>query len=1093
MASLFLSSAQSSSPYVVDWMSREWYLIAIVATAFFAHPLSSIAQETRTQQVQLDQGWNLVSLNVRPSDSSLASIFGANADQILMVKDEDGDVYAPGEGIEQITTWRSGEGYWVQARTAITLEVTGTGICPDSASLLLEEGGNIVPYFSFRAQSAESALTSVEEALVVVEADGGERYSPSASTPSLDSLRPGQAYKVYVDRSDTLRYPRMVSTLDEALADGANLSVGQTITIGGERGAGDTFEVTSSGNETNGGTVFVFDEDVSAEKTYTTNDFHPNLPDTDLVWGTFSARVGAGTGEVVQDLDMHGSHPWTQSPGDPPFIDFKGGELHKYNSGNLYDVRNFIGDGPSYDITYRYKTATSDRRLERQGVTNSVNIDWWGAPEADPNNPTDAWPYIGWALHVAGDLYQEKNIDWAYVDINGEYYYHHTIVEQEGTMLRGVDTDRSVPGESWTTNAKLTVTPGKALYHKSSNYDQNAENDVRGALASKAQITNQYLAEKWGIQDVELDGNYPNNKHPFNRSDFDSFGLEGWLQNSGDWCGFNTTGKGSKSYASDAVAHFDNVYVHHYGANGMATSRGLEIDANNVRGANSVRNHSLYHFWGDNISNITAKGYSWAVPLKLGSKDDERATYSNVTYEAGDPNPEGYVDSEVFNIIGGNLEIDGITIDMRGGKNRTGWINDKATTNEYRNATIYTSTAQSTFTLQAPRAKPNDELFENFTIYSNGDGPEIAGRGFTQKGMTFKDFTIEVGQNASGASTQPPLGMTLSDKFSNLDRPGRLDIKNLNYKRTLNAVLFKGGGGSDDVKNGLPRDFFISGSSFDNSDLFDSDGRWSLYGDTDENFRNARFYLHDTTIELPSSYKYPTPNWEDRGPIRHGIGSADGAHAPFKLRDVTDQAGRVSDQTGTYTSDASDEGNDFVLISTNLIYRAWGRSATVTSGNRTVQSVEVVNSDGTVRSKARGVNQREPYLKVNLDNAIQNGNTITVDWEAYATPLNEYQTTGAFVSRPVYDRTSGSNKGPLTSGDGPFTFDLRGVVVSQESKDVPNYTVSSGDTSVATVSMQGDGYTLELTEQGTGTATITVAGEILGIGTATDTFKVTVE
>jgi hypothetical protein len=67
------------------------------------------------------------------------------------------------------------------------------------------------------------------------------------------------------------------------------------------------------------------------------------------------------------------------------------------------------------------------------------------------------------------------------------------------------------------------------------------------------------------------------------------------------------------------------------------------------------------------------------------------------------------------------------------------------------------------------------------------------------------------------------------------------------------------------------------------------------------------------------------------------------------------------------------------------------------------------------------------------------------------------------------------------------------VAASQESREKIVYTASSGDTSVVTANVQSDDYTLELTEQGTGTATITITGSIDGIGTTTDTFQVTIE
>jgi hypothetical protein len=146
--------------------------------------------------------------------------------------------------------------------------------------------------------------------------------------------------------------------------------------------------------------------------------------------------------------------------------------------------------------------------------------------------------------------------------------------------------------------------------------------------------------------------------------------------------------------------------------------------------------------------------------------------------------------------------------------------------------------------------------------------------------------------------------------------------------------------------------------------------------------------------------------------------------------------------------------------------------------------------DGTVQDNLS--NAEDHVLRVNLDQAIESGNTITVDWSAQVTPDDAYKTTGVFIARRVEDE-NGNPSLSFTSGNGSWAYDLRGVASSQESGERVVYTASSGNTSVVTASVQSDGYTLELTEQGTGTATITVTGEISGVGMAETTFEVTIQ
>jgi hypothetical protein len=203
-----------------------------------------------------------------------------------------------------------------------------------------------------------------------------------------------------------------------------------------------------------------------------------------------------------------------------------------------------------------------------------------------------------------------------------------------------------------------------------------------------------------------------------------------------------------------------------------------------------------------------------------------------------------------------------------------------------------------------------------------------------------------------------------------------------------------------------------------------------------------------------------------------------------KLRNCTDASGRKSDQVNqSYTATSTDESNGYALIPTNLISRAWVKSVTANAGYN-VTSVEIANADGTLRADD-DTNQHEPYLKVLVDGTITQGDTFT--WTARVTPLSDYRTTGLFIAREIADQS-------YTSGNGPFTVDLRGTASSQEDQTTQKtYTVSSGDTSVVTPSVKSDGYTLELTEQSAGTTTIRVSAEIPDVGTATTTFEVTVE
>jgi len=1068
-------------------MSRTWCLVVLVAAALLASPLSSVAQETRTQQVQLEQGWNLVSLNVQPDDSSFASIFGPNADQIAMIKNEEGEVYAPGEGIEQITTWKSDEGYLVHAETAVTLGVTGTSIRPESAAIVLTEGGNVVPYLPSTAQAVKAASVSIEESLVAVEDKEGNQYGSSVSSPSLDSLHPKQAYKVYVDRVDTLRYPRVVNTLDSALAL-QDMTTGSYVRVRGYHESNDegggTFRVTSSGCETNGGTCFVFDQDLSSAITEPLSG-KPNpysLPDSDIVWGSFRARYGPDSEDEIGIEHLHGHNTKTQGPSDSD-VDLKNGVVDFSNS--LLQLPLDVGYGDhQWEFTYRH--ATSPRRLERLSTANgsaqSVNLAWWGAPKADPNDPQTADPLLKWAINAAARLYQNGSYNWTYVDIPDEYYWLHTTHLRNGVKLRGTG---DVISQEWNTKGALTLMPEMALYYNKKNYDPQAPENrdlYHGATEFRERhvFVNEYNASKLGFQNLRISGNLPNQSVFQNLGDYED--AESKIQNSGTWAGFYSTGKFGQSFPDGMVVDLDDMNITEMGNLTIGLSSGdADFQTSNVNLKDGARNHVIYAPTGE-MGDVTVQGQAWGAIAVIGdARTDGTASYTNLTLKNL---KDGIYDiNAVLQDRSGPVSVDGFSIDMAGLSTAgvpVGILNASNFGSSWKNGTIegppsFNQNLYAHTQSGAPdkTENPNRAVFENITVTDNGSPIGLHEASSHRRKHLYRNVTVQTASGVSGAADFGFLGYKNRDPDPNRGKADRVVYENVTIERAYKKpALFKWAdfGASGDKAH--PFDTFWDGGDINYAGT--DNGYWYSVNSGSDAFRA---HLHDVTLNSPPDglYAFQVDEW-----YKHM--RPDGI---IRLRNSQDRSGRTSDATGSYTSDASDEGDDYVLIETNLMSRAFERSATVTSGSRTVQSVEVANSDGSPRADNNEF-QKDPYLKVNLDSAIQSGNTITVDWTARVTPMDRYQTTGLFVTRPWSNQS-------YTTGNGPWTLDLRGTAASQESREKIVYTASSGDTPVVTANVKSNDYTLELTEQGTGTATITVTGTIDGVGTTTDTFQVTVE
>lgn len=1049
------------------------------------------AQNTETQQISLEQGENFVSLRVQPEDASLSTIFQGHLNQIHRVKDERGRVYMPGDGIEQFTTWEADESYKVYTISAFNVEVTGSPISLTTATVPVEKGGNLIPFVPADPQAVDDALASVSGTLVRVENENEQIYEPGGASSSLDSLRGGQGYVLYVDQPDTLTYTIQTGTLMEALKL-SGVESGQYIRARGrdERGdsGGGLFRVTSSGKTTDGGLVFMFEEDLMQNtETVSGGDSEIRnyaLPNSDLNWESFQVRYGPDPEDVVPIRHMHGQH--TNRGVREPWVDLKTGSLQ---GGGWAPFENYndqyAGNSDQWEITYEY--ATSDRRLERVNQTNGVNLAWWGAPKLDENNPQNATPYLAWAIEAASRIYESGTANWAYVDVPGMYHGLGTIQMPEGVILRG---DPTAPLQAdGLTRGGIKLMPGMGLWYLDTTYSapRNIIHAVENKVNRYFQMTSTDGAQKLGFQQFKFDGDVLNNLDVFNTDDYSWGGgtIETFLQDSGAWQAYYK----SADFPADQQIVMEDFHVREVGGSGIGigatAQQAPDFQMDNVTVNTAYRNHLVYTpSTLGTVQDLTLNGAFWGANVMSQNASGQYNYDGTVVKDLEDGK---YDWNAIFDFRRGGVTMTNTTVDLRGSTNSfqsvdvffvTGRENtiDDLTLHTFFDGDFNNGGGTMTFwsTRNYQTAFPGKDEIRNVDIYDEGTGISLLApnQGYNHN-LLFKNVTIhKTGSSGSGA---PAFATNVNSDILPLDKAARVDLKNVH--NNLAGTI-----GANDLGNTAhPRDVFWDDGTLNNTDEF-SFSNLTDNSNSDGEKRDLRIFLKDFSINTSGGGWTRQDGWIGAfSPPSAGI-----EKAYFPIRNVTDNNGRVSDETGTYTSDASDEGNNYVLIPTSLFTYPFETTATVKSGTPSIKSVEVANSDGSTRSPAKSSEQRDPYVRVNLDQSIGTGNTITVDWTARVTPLDRFSATGLFVARKVADQS-------YTSGNGPFTVELRGVASSLESDNKIVYTASSGDTSVVTADVQADDYTLKLTEQSTGTATITVTGEIGEVGTTTTTFEVTVE
>ncbi|PKL85607.1 MAG: hypothetical protein CVV22_06795 [Ignavibacteriae bacterium HGW-Ignavibacteriae-1] len=167
------------------------------------------SQAISLQSINLIAGWNMISTYLTPTDTSIEMIFAQIVDDIVIVKNNIGQIYYPEFSINDIGNWSIYEGYQVYTSQSNTLEISGQVISPQDTPINLGIGWSIVPYLRSGPMNIEDAMQSLtdDEALVIAKNNLGQIYYPAFGINDIGNMLAGQGYQIYLIKTGTLTYP----------------------------------------------------------------------------------------------------------------------------------------------------------------------------------------------------------------------------------------------------------------------------------------------------------------------------------------------------------------------------------------------------------------------------------------------------------------------------------------------------------------------------------------------------------------------------------------------------------------------------------------------------------------------------------------------------------------------------------------------------------------------------------------------------------------------------------------------------------------------------------------------------------------------
>jgi DNA-binding beta-propeller fold protein YncE len=176
--------------------------------------LLQIAGDTPAlQEISLVEGWNWVSFNRIPDNTSLDAVFASILDKIEQVKGQyRATVKIGNEWRGDLRDMReeigAGKMFKIKVSTDCVLQVTGNTIAPNS-SINLVERWNWAAYLPRISYDLNTALTSILPVLYQVKEQGRSAIleNDGSFTGDLNNMIPGRGYVINVDQSSVLNYP----------------------------------------------------------------------------------------------------------------------------------------------------------------------------------------------------------------------------------------------------------------------------------------------------------------------------------------------------------------------------------------------------------------------------------------------------------------------------------------------------------------------------------------------------------------------------------------------------------------------------------------------------------------------------------------------------------------------------------------------------------------------------------------------------------------------------------------------------------------------------------------------------------------------
>ena len=173
------------------------------------------------QEISIPSGWSIISTYIDPFSTDVESVFNGILNDIILIKNENGELYYPPWNLNMIGNLTIGEGYEIKMadngglKSGFLIYVNGVRVDP-TTGIELPEGWSIISYLHRDPYPIETMMESIDTAIIIVKDGDGLVYIPyPPSGPAVNTIlnmNPGKGYKIKILAGNNiiLHYPDSV-------------------------------------------------------------------------------------------------------------------------------------------------------------------------------------------------------------------------------------------------------------------------------------------------------------------------------------------------------------------------------------------------------------------------------------------------------------------------------------------------------------------------------------------------------------------------------------------------------------------------------------------------------------------------------------------------------------------------------------------------------------------------------------------------------------------------------------------------------------------------------------------------------------------